>query len=358
MVACVLVLVSILAVAFAGTAAAQEPVEVSSAQELQNITADLDGHYVLTEDIDASDFGNFRDIGGDRRNPFTGTFDGNGHTISGLNIGEIDNRRQDTLGLFGVIGENGTVRNVGIEDARVVGFQDVGGLAGINRGEISGSYVEAQVGGFAGVGGLVGNNKGEIRASYSVGEVNATGNSVGGIVGTDTGKITEAYAGAILTVNSSATATGGAVGAGFGNETHVYWDTNVSRTTESGSGTGLTTREMTGERARETMDGFGFNSTWRTTGGYPALAWQPEGVDISPPEKNPNSGGGGNGDGEGDGGADDEPGSNGTGGNGGTDGTDETGSGAGMPGFGVLTALAALASGFLIRLGRRERGQE
>lgn len=344
--ACVtLILLSTVALAGTGTAAAQDPVEISNAQELQNISDDLDGDYVLTDDIDASGF-DFEAIGG-RGSPFTGTLDGNGHTISGLTADGPDAegaRLQDLVGLFGVIGENGTVEGVGIEEAKVVGVQDVGGLAGINNGEISRSYVDARVGGFSAVGGLVGNNKGEISRSYSTGEVNATGNDVGGIVGSNKGNVTESYAGTILTVEPDSTATGGAVGIDAGRTTHVYWDTNVSGTAESHAGTGLTTGEMTGDRAKQSMEGFDFNGTWRTTEGYPVLAWQPEGTDNSPPEKKPNDGGGGNGDGDDDGGTDDEPNEDGGNGNDGTDGTNGAGGGEGLPGFGALAALAALAA--------------
>jgi PGF-CTERM protein len=343
--ACALVLLSTVAFAGTGTAAAQEAVGVSDPQELQNITEDPDGDYVLTEDIDASDI-DFEAIG-DRTTPFTGTLDGNGHTVSGLTVGSSSNRPiQDTVGLFGVIGENGSVEGIGIEDATVVGYQDVGGLAGINNGEVARSYVDADVGGFAAVGGLVGNNDGRIMGSYSTGEVNATGNSVGGVVGTNVGNVTEAYAGTVLTVSPDSTATGGAVGAGFGNSTNVYWDTNVSGTTESGAGTGLTTEEMTGERATESMEGFGFDSAWRTTEGYPVLGWQPEGAEATPPDPDDGTNGDGDDDGDGDDGTGTE---DGTDGNGGTDepggsGSD-TGGSEGMPGFGVLAAFAALVCG-------------
>ncbi len=328
-----------------GVAAAQDEgaVEVSSAEELRNISDDPDGDYVLTDDIDASDT-DFEAIG-DRRTPFTGTLDGNGHTVSGLTVeSPSDQPVQDTVGLFGVIGDSGSVEEIGIKDARVVGYQDVGGLAGINNGKVAGSYVDADVGGFAAVGGLVGNNKGEITSSYSIGEVNATGNSVGGVVGTNTGNLTEAYAGTILTVEPDSTGTGGAVGAGFGNSANVYWDTNASGTTESGAGTGLTTEEMTGERARESMDGFDFDGAWRTTERYPVLGWQPEGAESTPPDPDDET------DGDGDEDSETEDGTDGTDGNGGTDepaGSD-TGGSEGTPGFGVLAAFAALVCGAVL----------
>lgn len=323
-----------------GVAAAQEggAVEVSSPEDLQSIADDLNGDYVLTEDIDASDT-DFEAIG-DRQTPFTGTLDGNGHTVSGLTVeSSSDQPVQDTMGLFGVIGDSGSVEEIGIEGASVVGYQDVGGLAGINNGEVADSYVDADVGGFAAVGGLVGNNRGEISSSYSIGEVNATGNSVGGVVGTNTGNLTEAYAGTILTVEPDSTGTGGAVGAGFGNSANVYWDTNVSGTTESGAGTGLTTEEMTGERAGESMDGFEFDGSWKTTEGYPVLKWQPEGAEATPPDPDDETNGDGDSETE-----------DGTDGNGGTDepASSDTGGSEGTPGFGVLVAFTALVCGAVL----------
>jgi len=340
---CVLI---VLSTVFAGTVAAQDAVEISNAQELQDVRDDLGGNYVLTDDIDASGIEHFEPIGGFGE-PFTGTFDGNGHTVSSLTVEPPEDQRlQDYAGLFGTVGRNGTVRELGIEDARVVGYQDVGGIAGTNTGEIRMSYFDGEVLGDTAVGGLVGLNSGELSRSYATVRIEATGNDVGGIVGSNSGNITEAYAAAAITAQG--TGTGGAVGTGPGNTSHVYWDTEVSGITESERGTGLTTDEITGDAARENMAGFDFNGTWRATQNYPALSWQSEDVEVIVPS----------GDTDGDGTQDGRDGSSedGTSNDGSMDGTDDTGGtdgGEGMPGFGVFAVFVALVGIGLFRKARR-----
>ncbi|MDZ7687268.1 MAG: PGF-CTERM sorting domain-containing protein [Halobacteriales archaeon] len=332
-------MILLLTVVLAGTATAQDTVEVSNAQEIQNVTEVLDGDYVLTDDIDLSDT-EFEPIG-DIRTPFTGSFDGNGHTVSGLTVEPSGNRfPQDFAGLFGVIGTNGTVRELGIEDSRVVGGQDVGGITGVNNGEIRRSYFDGEISGNTAVGGLVGLNYGELSRSYATVRVEATGNDVGGIVGSNIGNMTETYAAG--TVMSDGTGIGGAVGTGPGNTSRVYWDTELSGISgsEDSAGTGLTTDEMTGGTARDNMD-LDFDGTWRTTQVYPALVWQSDDAVVEVPD-----------DGTGDGDVNDDTSDDG---DGDTDGTDEDNADdtsddtEGMPGFGTLVALTALSVGVFLR---------
>ena len=114
---------------------------------------------------------------------FTGTFDGQGNTISNLfiNRGSTGN-----AGLFGVVGSGGSVKNVELDDPVVTGNWNVGGLVGRNSGTVSACYVSGgTVTGRNTVGDLVGwNNTGTISASYvSGGTVTGTGDFVGGLVG-------------------------------------------------------------------------------------------------------------------------------------------------------------------------------
>ena len=157
--------------------AEQEPIEISSAEELQQIRNDLDGHYVLVDDIDLSHIDDFSPIGG-YDSGFTGTFDGNGHTISNLTIDRPGGANE---GLF--FGMDGTVENLTLRDVDVTGGEAVGGLAGVSTGIITESRVTGEVNGDQRVGGLVGVAwAGEIRDSRS--EANVTGNLlVGGLVG-------------------------------------------------------------------------------------------------------------------------------------------------------------------------------
>ena len=117
---------------------------------------------------------------------FTGTFDGNGHKITGFIINGGSNLY---LGLFGQINPGGSVKNLGLENFVVVsGNQYVGGLVGYNNGgSISNCYSTGEVNGSSYVGGLVGyNNIGSISSSYSTGEVNGS-SYVGGLVGYNSG---------------------------------------------------------------------------------------------------------------------------------------------------------------------------
>ena len=95
-------------------------VEIATAEDLKKIGTDypLDGNYVLTADIDLS-AEEWTPIGGTSTNPFTGTFDGNGHVISGMHIGTASTPKAYTensiWGLFATL-ENGTVKNIIFEN--------------------------------------------------------------------------------------------------------------------------------------------------------------------------------------------------------------------------------------------------
>ena len=129
--------------------------------------------------------------------PFSGTFDGNGHTISGIRINTEDNYQ----GLFGEIGAGAEVKNVILTDAQIIGAVCTGGIAGRNNGgTISGCFVEIDVtiGTFSMVaschGGIVGNiiNGGLVVGCASKATVNGNtgtnGNqSFGGVAGMNNG---------------------------------------------------------------------------------------------------------------------------------------------------------------------------
>ena len=112
---------------------------------------------------------------------YTATFDGRGHTISNLYI----NRRTNRVGLFGVLGSGGNVRNLGIEGGSVTGDGlNIGGLVGYNDfgGTISACSATGNASGGGIVGGLVGRSYGTISACYATGDATGT-NNVGGLVG-------------------------------------------------------------------------------------------------------------------------------------------------------------------------------
>ena len=186
-------------------------------------------HYRLMDDIDLSfaiNNGNWNPIGwyqnasqlsGNVSNSFKGTFDGDGHTISGLKIVNISKNLQN-VGLFGVL-DGAVVKNLAIEDARVYGYNHVGILAGQIKGEsvITDVTVEGTAaantssGGYASdaaVGGLAGKIFGSSSGSRATIEnVTATVNTVNLGATSKTGGIAGEVSNAYI-VDTSVSATG------------------------------------------------------------------------------------------------------------------------------------------------------
>ena len=160
---------------------------------------DLSLNCTLTADIDLSDE-TWTPIGDSYSNAYTGTFDGQGHTISGLTI---KTPNKDNVGLFGCIGKNGekngTVQNLNLEITSISGNDYVGGVAGKNHGTITGCVVSVGSEGngqYARVGGVAGRNDGMITGCVvSGGSVKGSGQSarVGGVVGLNAGTVTDCY---------------------------------------------------------------------------------------------------------------------------------------------------------------------
>jgi hypothetical protein len=175
--------------------------------DLQGINGNLAGHYALGSNIDASatatstwNFGaDFTPIG--TANPFAGTFDGLGHTISGLTI---NLPTTNNVGLFANTGSASIVQNVGLVGGSVVGEGEVGALIGENQGTVGNSYATGNVTGTgAKIGGLVGLNLGgTISASHAGGQVEGA-SWIGGLVGyNQSGTISDSYATGIVGNNS------------------------------------------------------------------------------------------------------------------------------------------------------------
>ena len=98
--------------------------------------------------------------------PFTGTLDGNGHTISGLYCNTPSN---NYVGLFGSIARGGTVTHLGVVDSYFAGSTYVGGVCGYNQGTISGCYSTATVNSTASGGVMVGYSAGKVENSFAYG---------------------------------------------------------------------------------------------------------------------------------------------------------------------------------------------
>ena len=118
-------LISMVAYFTVNVAANTGATPINSAAALQAIADDLDGDYILTENIDLEGF-SFAPIGTVDA-PFTGTFDGDGYTISNLTL----DTNKNFQGLFGV--NNGTIRNVKMDSSCTIsGNAYVGAIAGKN----------------------------------------------------------------------------------------------------------------------------------------------------------------------------------------------------------------------------------
>ncbi|AJY45865.1 hypothetical protein TM49_09545 [Martelella endophytica] len=213
-------------------------------QAINATTSSLAGTYALGTDIDASATAGwnggagFEPIG-NGSSQFTGTFDGEGHVITGLTINRSDT---DYVGLFGSAGSGSILRNVGLVGGSVSGSGYVGGLAGYNYGKISNAYATGSVsGGSYYVGGLVGfNDDGTISNAYATGSVSG-GGDVGGLVGfNNDGTITASYFDTDTTKQSNGVGGGSAAGV-----------------------TGLTTAEA---RTQAGYTGFDFDNTWYQAG--------------------------------------------------------------------------------------------
>ncbi|NMX21299.1 hypothetical protein C5S30_02440 [ANME-1 cluster archaeon GoMg4] len=114
---------------------------ITNCTELQNIRNDLTGNYYLANDINCSGF-DYGDGKGfmpieNLSNPFNGTFDGKGYTITGL---YINRSSTNNVGLFGCTDSGSEIKNVGLEEVNVSGKDGVGGLVGYNDGTITNSY--------------------------------------------------------------------------------------------------------------------------------------------------------------------------------------------------------------------------
>ena len=166
---------------------------ITNAEELKAISNDLGGSYVLENDITLS--GDWSPLGMNPGSRFTGCFDGNGHSIKGLNVNEPSHSYQG-YGLFGYV--TGSVVDVNVEGSVLAMKMNVGGIVGYADGAfIKDCGFNGSVSGGVYIGGIVGNASGgtEISACYSSGSVTAKSSISGGIVGILTGNLTDCFCG-------------------------------------------------------------------------------------------------------------------------------------------------------------------
>ncbi len=228
-----------------GTAA--DPFIIATEADLRKVGTGTDGwslsaYYKQTADIAVTSANNCPAIGSNA-NRFTGTYDGGGKTITGL----TQVTTSSYSGIFGYIGEGGTVKNVTVTNGTItqngsntsftggitgynLGTIDncsfsgnvngnttndvIGGIAGRNNGTVINSRSTATVSGRICIGGIVGENTGKIENSYNTGNVSGT-NQIGGIAGALSGSssyIKNSYNTGNVTATDSTSNVGGIAG--------------------------------------------------------------------------------------------------------------------------------------------------
>ena len=217
--------------------------EVYNAEGLKNIAELVNEEWklginiTLTDNIDLTDI-DWTPIGKDDNKAYTGTFDGNGKTITGLTV----TGSYKYAGLFGDIDENGTVKNVVLEGVQITSDNSsgyAGGVAGDSWGTIENCSVSGSVSGTTFAGGVVGSQwggsitgcnssatvKGVIFAGGIAGETNSgaslTGCYATGDVTVENDGTNNSHAGGVVGYNGGGTltacyATGSVTGSGSG----------------------------------------------------------------------------------------------------------------------------------------------
>ena len=243
---------------------------VTSADGLMNVAELVNGgktdiNITLDKNIDLTGK-DWTPIGTSFKNSYTGTFDGGGHTITGLTVTTNDKY----AGLFGYLGNAGTVKNVVMEGVLITsnnGSSQTGGVAGFSRGTIENCSVSGSVSGTVYVGGVVGaqwggsitgcsssatvkgmvdvggvagqtNSNATMTACYATGNVtleiaSQKNNFGGGVVGLNGGsRVLACYATGNVTSTGSSTGNvhiGGLFGDSYTTVTACYWKNNQER---------------------------------------------------------------------------------------------------------------------------------
>jgi hypothetical protein len=313
---------------------------VSDWNSLMRTSEDWDKYFIMTADIDLQ--GLSLTPVGNSTTKFIGVFDGNNHIIRNvvMNLPGVSG-----VGLFGYMDLGGQIRNLGIVDVNIIGYNSVGslvaykgggsitdcystgavkgsgdgvgGLVAVNYGSITNCYSAGKVSGSSYIGGLVSDNEygGAITNCYSTAVVSSSSYYAGGLVGynrTDGATIANCYS--TGAVSCSRNYVGGLVGySWYGNISNCYstgavsgnvdvgglvgdswygsivgsfWDVNSSGRSTSAGGTGKTTAQMK-TLTTFTSAGWDFDVDWfMQLDEYPILIWQISPVDIYTDGKN------------------------------------------------------------------------
>ena len=232
----------------------------------------IDINITLTGDINLT--GEWTPIG-NYEQKYTGTFDGNGKTITGLTI---DQKETSFLGLIGYLGSGGKVQNLTLENVNLNGNWNVGGVVGYNNGTVTACTASGSINGKERVGGIVGcNYLGTVTACYNTSSTVNGSYLIGGVVGQNNKGIVTACYNASGSIYGEVT-VGGVVGDNYtGTVTACYWSNYAGY--GIGNGTGDATKvdgtTVTWQTAIDAMNAALQNagSEWRyePTGELPTL---------------------------------------------------------------------------------------
>ena len=250
----------------------------------------VSAHYVLTDDVNLSAYGNWTPIGTEDQ-PFMGVFDGQSHVVTGL---KIDRSQGVYQGLFGYVSgtddaHKAQIKNVAVRDAQIRAWTEVGAVVG-RYGQFTQGFVEplencAMIGGTiqgtsgsmgqsSSVGGIVGRACGEIQRCYATGNIIGADNAIeyGGIVGESFKTVNACYwTGSLSGMGSYADDFGGIAGTARGAVTNCYTTGDITGSLNNaatlGSIVGCAMDRVTNCYATGSVKG------WRAIGGIAGQAY-------------------------------------------------------------------------------------
>jgi hypothetical protein len=193
-----------------GDGSAGNPYQIGNVSDLQDMNSDLTAHYIIINDIDASNTSNwngglgFSPIGNDT-NPiatgkqgdnFTGSLDGQNYKIINLTI---NRSAEDYVGLFGYTNTSSVIINVTLTNIKVNGKENIGSLSGYNDGTVihckSNGSVSSTAATDCYAGGLLGFNTGQVTTCNSdcttTGTATLNSQVIGGLIGQNNGIVTD-----------------------------------------------------------------------------------------------------------------------------------------------------------------------
>ncbi|MFZ7103344.1 MAG: hypothetical protein ACOWWO_11915 [Peptococcaceae bacterium] len=267
-----------------GDGTEQNPYQITTLAQLDEVKNDLTAHYMLMNDIDASDTVNwinielgligFVPIGCSSLDVyFSGCFDGNGHSVKNI---YIESSNVWDLSLFGVTSSIAKIRNLGLIDpiTRGLGTGEIGSLVGWNEGLVENCYTAGGTafGTWAVASFIAYNSGGIIRNCYSI-NCDVQGEESSGFVtfSNDNAQIINCYT-SCTTQSSDYYNTGFIRWSDSSNGvTNCYFDIDYSdlNIDDSFLGTGLTTTEM---KTQSSYTNWDFENTWiMINDDYPTL---------------------------------------------------------------------------------------